>query len=46
MSTKYHPLTEWALEQQKKWKGLKETDKEADRASDKRSCTTNRKEKR
>jgi len=29
MSTKYHPLTEWALEQQKKWKGLKETDKEA-----------------
>ena len=29
MSKKYHPLTEWALQQQVKWKGLKETDKNA-----------------
>ncbi len=29
MSKKYHPLTEWALAQQVKWKGLKESDKDA-----------------
>ena len=26
-SKKYHPLTEWALQQQTNWKGLKESDK-------------------